>query len=69
MIYKSTVDLYVEAPDAQAADQIFEYVMNATLGFDGLRPLDWTRAGTCYPMPATKGEIKAIEYFTQGERD
>jgi hypothetical protein len=65
MIFKSTVDLYVDAPDAQLADARVETILR-TASYD---LLDWTRAGTCYPMPATKGEIKAIEYFTQGERD
>ena len=50
MIYKSTVDLYVDAPDAHAADAMIESIMR-TARYD---LLDWARAGN--PIPATKRE-------------
>jgi len=68
-IYKATVELYFEANDAQETDAMLQSAIAAARDYwewsnassKGL--IDWARAGTHYPEPATKAEIKALEYF------
>ena len=59
-MFRCDASIFVEALDAQIADAWFESMMRALLQ-SGAQ--DWTRAGACYPVPATRAELKAVAYF------
>ena len=63
MVYKTIVNLFIEAQDALNADKAMQSTMAHMLATCADLVTDWSRAGTCYPVPATKDEVKAVEYF------
>jgi len=63
MIYKAMVNLFIAAQDAQSADSAMQSTMAHMLATCADLVTDWSRAGTCYPVQATKAEVKAVEYF------
>jgi len=70
-IYKVQCEIYIESNNPETADSLFVSIIRDMMvreqenadSEDNARVIDWQRSGTCYPQPATRAEIKAIEYL------